>query len=36
MMTMGVEAIYKLKYFIFFVNKKHSENGKNTGKTQGI
>ena len=31
-----VEAIYKLKYFIFLLTKKHRENGKSTGKTQGI
>ena len=30
-----VEAIYKFKYDIF-LDKKHRENGKSTGKTQGI
>ena len=30
------QAIYKLKIFLFYVNKKHGENGKSTGKTQGI
>ena len=36
-MAMGVvEAIYKFKYFIFCrQKKKHRENGKSTGKTQG-
>ena len=31
-----VEALYKLKFFIFLSKKKHRENGKSTGKTQGI
>ena len=36
-MAIGVvEAIYKLKYFIFLLMKKHREKAKNTGKTQGI
>ena len=30
-----VEAIYKLKYFIF-VDKNHRKNCKNTGQTQGL
>ena len=35
-MAMGVvEAIYKFKYFNFLSTKKHRENGKSTGKTQG-
>ena len=36
-MAMGeVEAIYKLNFFFFLSRKKHRENGKSTGKTQGI
>ena len=36
-MAMGeMEAIYKLKYFIFLSTKKHRENGNSTGKMQGI
>ena len=35
-MAMGeMEAIYKLKDFIFLLTKKHRENGRSTGKTQG-
>ena len=36
-MAVGVvKAIYKLKYFIFFVNKKIQGKAKSTGKTKGI
>ena len=31
-----VETIYKLKYLIFLLMKKHREKAKSTGKTQGI
>ena len=37
MATGVVDAIYKLNYnILFFVDEKHREKAKNTGKTQGI
>ena len=36
-MAIGVvEDIYRFKYLIFYQLKKHRENDKSTGKTQGI